>query len=80
MKSQQVALVNAAVTLRSHSNEAWDQFLSALDEYATSVVENCVSANLTDLPTAQGRAQAMRALARELRNAPQTAQSLRTKK
>lgn len=63
--------------LRSHAPEAWGEFLDVLDAYARHGADACVSAPLSELPVAQGRAQSLRALAQTLRNAPQTAERLK---
>lgn len=67
-------LVESALRLRSHAPEAWDEFLNVLDAYTAYAADACVSAPLSELPVAQGRAQSIRALARTLRTAPQTAE------
>ena len=57
----------AALRLRNNNTPAYDEFVGQLEDYYNTLCRDLIAANQTDILAAQGRAQAIGALLRTLK-------------
>jgi hypothetical protein len=69
-------LILAAANLSRAAPENWDKFVVALDTYARYKMSECVSAEISMLAVAQGRAQACGMLVSLLKDCKKTAEAI----
>jgi len=72
------SLTIKAAELAGRAPEDWLLFIEALAAHVEEVRDNCIRSPLDMLQINQGRAQALTAILKELRDAPKTARSLVT--
>ena len=72
-------LIIAAAKLARSAPENWQQFLGALEQYSNTHITNCIQSPLEALAQNQGRAQAIAALQKLLRDALKTADQIEVK-
>lgn len=72
-------LLFAAAKLARSAPENWNEFIAALGKHTDFHVSNCVSSPLDALAQNQGRAQAMTALLKDLREAVKSADQIERK-
>jgi hypothetical protein len=72
-------LVLAAAQLARASPEAWEKFIAAFDLYAGQKMGECVSADISMLAVAQGRAQACAIISNILKDCKKTAEKIYAK-
>lgn len=71
-------IVNAAMRLRAESNEAWQEFVMAMREYAAASTAEMLRAPPEALQRAQGIALAANDIATTLMNAPKLHEKARS--
>lgn len=69
-------LVKKAAVLSRSAHPQWLEFLNALSGYTNKQIEILVKSPVADLPTAQGKTQALIALVEHLSKAVETADKI----
>lgn len=69
-------LVLAAANLAREAPMSWDRFIAAFESYAGQRMAECVSADISMLAVAQGRAQACMMLATALKDCKKIAENI----
>lgn len=77
MSTSRLLTIKAA-ELASRAPEDWTLFIEALSAHVDEARENCIRSPIDMLQINQGRAQAMTALLKDLRDAPKLARQLVT--
>lgn len=72
-------LVLAAANLARETPVGWDRFIAALENYAGQRMGECVSADISMLAVAQGRAQACAMLVTQLKDCKKIAENIHRK-
>lgn len=72
-------LILASAKLARSAPENWKEFLGALDQYSATHITNCIQSPLEALAQNQGRAQAIVALQKVLRDALKAADQIEGK-
>jgi hypothetical protein len=70
-------IVAAAMRLRAHSSDDWNEFVSAMREYAAATASDMVGCQPELLLKAQGMAYTANVLAMTLNNAPAIYEKIR---
>lgn len=73
-------LIFCAAKLARRAPEEWNEFVDALGKHTELHITNCISSPLDALAQNQGRAQALTALLKDLREALKTADQIERKK